>query len=197
MDLVLNVRFLRNFRHTGGLATCLLHRYPKRTSLCCVELYLGVNKEIAVNKLSTDFHIMFLSESQSKLNYNGLIPPSLHCCHTENLRKFNVYAHIYLHKYNCTWATAVARLQVEVWEVQLSVQIEVLLMDRGIYGARLYVESDQASTHSSPQELDTLESSCTAHEWFEFHPLLWSAQKRTQNCTCNPYVNEVEVLHAM
>lgn len=157
MDLVLNVRFLRNFRHTGGLATCLLHRYPKRTSLCCVELYLGVNKEIAVNKLSTDFHIMFLSESQSKLNYNGLIPPSLHCCHTENLRKFNVYAHIYLHKYNCTWATAVARLQVEVWEVQLSVQIEVLLMDRGIYGARLYVESDQASTHSSPQELDTLE----------------------------------------
>ena len=140
MDLVLNVRFLRNFRHTGGLATCLLHRYPKRTSLCCVELYLGVNKEIAVNKLSTDFHIMFRSESQPKFNYNGLIPPSLHCCHTENLRKFNVYAHIYLHKYNCTWATAVARLQVEVWEVQLSVQIEVLLMDRGIYGARLYVE---------------------------------------------------------
>lgn len=54
---------------------------------------LGGNKENAVNKLSTDFH-MLLSESQSKFNYNGLIPPALHCCHTENLRKFNVYAHM-------------------------------------------------------------------------------------------------------
>lgn len=65
---------------------------------------LGVNKEIAVNKLnklSTDFH-MLLSESQSKFNYCGLIPTCLHCCHTETLRKFNVYDHTYFHKYNCT-----------------------------------------------------------------------------------------------